>query len=35
VDGDADEVLLEEPESSVWLKLHNLILGPLVPEQLL
>ena len=34
-DGDADEVLLEEPESSVWLKLHNLILGPLVPEQLL
>ena len=35
VDGDADEVLLEEPESSFWLKLHNLILGPLVPEQLL
>ena len=35
VDGDVDEVLLEEPESSVWLKLHNLILGPLVPEQLL
>ena len=35
VDGDGDEVLLEEPESSVWLKLHNLILGPLVPEQLL
>ena len=32
---DDDEVLLEEPESSVWLKLHNLILGPLVPEQLL
>ena len=35
VDGVVDEVLLEEPESSVWLKLHNLILGPLVPEQLL
>ena len=35
VDGGADEVLLEEPESSVWLKLQNLILGPLVPEQLL
>ncbi|MBL8350923.1 MAG: phospholipase D family protein [Burkholderiaceae bacterium] len=35
VDGDAEQVLLEEPESSVWLQLHNLILGPLVPEQLL
>ena len=35
VDGDTEEVLLDEPESSVWLQLHNLILSPLVPEQLL
>ena len=33
---DEREVILEgEPESSIWLKLHNLIFGLFVPEQLL
>ncbi len=30
-----DVVLSEEPESSFWMRLHNLLIGPFVPEQLL
>jgi cardiolipin synthase C len=33
--GTPGEVLTSEPESTVWLQLHNLLLGLLVPEQLL
>jgi putative cardiolipin synthase len=33
---DDKEVILEvEPESSLWLRVHNMLLGWLVPEQLL
>jgi cardiolipin synthase C len=35
-DGDQGETVYEtEPESTLWLRLHNLLLGVLVPEQLL
>jgi len=35
MDGDTETVLTEEPETSPWLRLHNLLVSPFVPEQLL
>ena len=35
VDDDGETVLDTEPESSLWQRLHNLIMGGVVPEQLL
>jgi putative cardiolipin synthase len=35
MDDDKEVVLTEEPESSFWLRVHNLLISPLVPEQLL
>ena len=35
VDGDQEQVLTSEPESSLWLQLQNFFLGGVVPEQLL
>lgn len=35
MDGDSETVLTEEPETSTWLRLHNLLVSPFVPEQLL
>ena len=35
VDGDQEEVLDSEPETSLWLQLQNFFLGGVVPEQLL
>jgi putative cardiolipin synthase len=34
-EGDGEQTLQSEPESSAWLKLHNLLFGLFVPEQLL
>ncbi len=35
-DGDQGETVHDsEPETTLWLRLHNLLLGVLVPEQLL
>ena len=35
MDGDKEIVLLVEPESSFWLRIHNALMGWFVPEQLL
>ena len=35
VDDDRETVLDEEPESTLWMRLQNLLLGGVVPEQLL
>jgi putative cardiolipin synthase len=35
MDGDDETVLLVEPESSFWLRIHNSLMGWFVPEQLL
>jgi putative cardiolipin synthase len=35
MDEDKEVVLTEEPETSLWLRLHNLLISPFVPEQLL
>jgi putative cardiolipin synthase len=35
MDDDKEMVLTEEPEASFWLRLHNLLVSPFVPEQLL
>lgn len=35
MDEDVEVVLNDEPESSLWMRFHNLFLAPLVPEQLL
>jgi putative cardiolipin synthase len=35
MDDDRELVLTEEPESSFWLRVHNLLAAPFVPEQLL
>jgi cardiolipin synthase C len=35
LDDDKEVVLENEPESSLWLRLHNMLLGWFVPEQLL
>lgn len=35
MDGDAETVLTEEPESTFWQRMYNRLMGPLVPEVLL
>ena len=35
IEDDKETVLLVEPESTFWLRLHNMLLGWFVPEQLL
>jgi len=35
MDDDKEMILTEEPEASPWLRLHNLLVSPFVPEQLL
>jgi putative cardiolipin synthase len=35
LDEDGETVLDEEPESSFWMRLHNMLIAPFVPEQLL
>ena len=35
LDEGGEVVLDEEPESTFWLRLHNLLIAPFVPEQLL
>ena len=35
MDDDKEVVLNDEPESSFWMRFHNLFVAPLVPEQLL
>jgi putative cardiolipin synthase len=35
MDGDNEVVLVVEPESSFWLRVHNMLMGWFVPEQLL
>ena len=35
MDGDNEIVLGVEPESSFWLRVHNMLMGWFVPEQLL
>jgi hypothetical protein len=35
MEGDDETVLLVEPESSFWLRIHNSLMGWFVPEQLL
>ena len=35
MDGDNEVVLGVEPESSFWLRVHNMLMGWFVPEQLL
>jgi putative cardiolipin synthase len=35
MDDEHEMVLTEEPESSFWLRVHNLLVSPFVPEQLL
>lgn len=35
MDENKEVVLHDEPESSLWMRLHNLLLAPLIPEQLL
>jgi cardiolipin synthase C len=35
MDDEQEMVLTEEPETSPWLRLHNLLVSPFVPEQLL
>ncbi len=35
MDEENEIVLTDEPESSLWMRFHNLFLAPLVPEQLL
>jgi putative cardiolipin synthase len=35
MDEDNERVLTEEPETTLWLRLHNMLVSPFVPEQLL
>jgi putative cardiolipin synthase len=35
MDEDKEMVLSEEPETTLWLRLHNMLVSPFVPEQLL
>ncbi|MEO5881028.1 MAG: phospholipase D family protein [Caldimonas sp.] len=35
MDGDKEIILVVEPESSFWLRVHNMLMGWFVPEQLL
>ncbi|MGL6108895.1 MAG: phospholipase D family protein [Rubrivivax sp.] len=35
MDDDQEIVLTEEPESSFWMRVHNMLISPFVPEQLL
>ena len=35
MDDDQEMILTEEPEASFWLRVHNLLVSPFVPEQLL
>ena len=35
MDEDKEMILTEEPESTFWLRVHNLLISPFVPEQLL
>ncbi len=35
MDEDKEMVLTEEPETTPWLRLHNMLVSPFVPEQLL
>jgi putative cardiolipin synthase len=35
MDDEKEMVLTEEPESSFWLRVHNMLVSPFVPEQLL
>jgi putative cardiolipin synthase len=35
MDNDNEMVLTDEPETSFWLRLHNMLVSPFVPEQLL
>jgi cardiolipin synthase C len=35
MDEDKEMILTEEPESTFWLRVHNLLVSPFVPEQLL
>ncbi len=35
MDDDEEVVLTEEPEASFWLRFHNMLISPFVPEQLL
>ena len=35
MDDDNEMILTEEPEASFWLRVHNLLVSPFVPEQLL
>lgn len=35
MDDDKEVILTEEPEASFWLRVHNMLISPFVPEQLL
>ena len=35
MDDDNEMVLTDEPETTFWLRLHNMLVSPFVPEQLL
>ena len=35
MDDDKEMILSVEPESSFWMRVHNMLIGPFVPEQLL
>ena len=35
MDDDREVVLTEEPESTLWMRVHNVLISPFVPEQLL
>ena len=35
MDEDKEMILTEEPEASFWLRVHNMLVSPFVPEQLL
>jgi putative cardiolipin synthase len=35
MDEDGEMVLTEEPEASFWMRVHNMLISPFVPEQLL
>jgi cardiolipin synthase C len=35
MDDDKEMILTEEPESSFWMRVHNMLISPFVPEQLL
>jgi putative cardiolipin synthase len=35
MDDEQETILTEEPEASLWLRVHNLLVSPFVPEQLL